>query len=116
MKILIALIIGSAIGGMWIQYRFTGGIWTNEVKSELREVVVKYEDLDYWDRPENLAEKEKIHAEFEANKAKWLAENPPVKRLFDGNKIYDNNYVIEYLKENKIGGHCALVWRPDVVC
>ena len=31
-KILIALIIGLTIGGMWVQYRFTGNIWSNEVR------------------------------------------------------------------------------------
>lgn len=70
--------------------------------------------------PESQEEKQKreadAKAQWEESKAKWLAENPPVKTLFPEGKEYDTAYVIQYLKENKIAGHCALVWRIDVVC
>lgn len=82
-----------------------------------REVMPPRENATpYWDRPENQEELKKIEADHEASKKKWLDENPPVRRLFDEDRISDTAYVIEYLKENKIGGHCALVWLPDVVC
>lgn len=52
----------------------------------------------------------------EENEKKWLAKNPPVKKLFDADQGYDTAYVIQYLKENPIAGDCALVSIPDVVC
>lgn len=54
--------------------------------------------------------------EYMAVRKKWLDENPPVREFFDEGRIYNTDYVIQYLKENKIGGHCALVWRIEVVC
>lgn len=85
-------------------------------KIEIKEIIKEESAIPYWDREENQDELKRIGLEYEANKAKWLAENPPVKELFNEDKIYDTDYVIQYLKENKIGGHCALVWRADVVC
>lgn len=70
----------------------------------------------YWSREENQEELKSIEVEHNASKQKWLDANPPVHDLFDEDRTYDTAYVIEYLKENKISGHCALVWRPDVVC
>ena len=35
MKTYIALMIGLLIGGIWVQYRFTGNIWSNQPKEEL---------------------------------------------------------------------------------
>ena len=34
-EIIISLIIGSLIGGMWVQYRFSGGIWSNKPSENL---------------------------------------------------------------------------------
>lgn len=37
MKILITLIIGSLIGGIWVQYRITGDIWHNKTNEQAYE-------------------------------------------------------------------------------
>ena len=41
MKILIAFIIGSAIGGMWVQYRFSGGVLENTPRLELCQSLIE---------------------------------------------------------------------------
>ena len=65
------------------------------------------------DKKDNLDQAER---EYYEQKEKWLAENPTVKEMFDNKRIYDTEYVIQYLTKNKIGGHCALVYRKNVVC
>lgn len=70
--------------------------------------------------PESEQEKQQNEDEariaYEKGKTEWFAKNPPVKLLFDANRGYDTEYVIQYLKENPIAGDCALIWLKDVVC
>ena len=42
---LIGLIVGSIIGGMWVQFRFTNDIWSNKPKEELCPKIV--EPIEY---------------------------------------------------------------------
>ena len=35
MRILLALMVGAIIGGAWVQYRFSGTLWSNSPKPEL---------------------------------------------------------------------------------
>ena len=45
-NLLIGLVIGSMISGMWVQYHFTGSIWSNEPKQDLIQIEdVKIEDV-----------------------------------------------------------------------
>ena len=40
-KIIVWLIIGMTIGGMWVQYRFSGDIWSNKPRENLCSEYVK---------------------------------------------------------------------------
>ena len=47
-QLIIGLIIGSVLGGMWVQYRFSGGILSNKPKEELcPEIVELAEPTEY---------------------------------------------------------------------
>lgn len=65
---------------------------------------------------ERKAREEQARIEYETAKSKWMAENPSVDLLFEPNRQYDKEYVIEYIRNHEFGGNCALVWRPDVMC
>ena len=41
-NLLIGLIVGSVISGMWVQYHFTGNVWSNKPKQDL----IKIEDVE----------------------------------------------------------------------
>lgn len=100
------------------------------VKKEAEVVVVELENLDTTTIKNEIqnrkakenakknaeAEREVTRKQYEESKRKWLRENPPVDVLFDLDRIYDEEYVIDYIKRNGITGHCALVWRSDVIC
>jgi len=87
-----------------------------EVKTITAEVIKEVEKVNYKDTEEYKIEDVRMRKEHEEAKAKWLRDNPPVKELFLEGKMYDNEYIIEYLKENRIAGDCALTWIRDVVC
>ena len=112
--VLIGLIAGIALGFIGAAQLFTFG--SKEVVYITKEQPRTTATTPYWDRPENQAEKQRIGREHEEARLLWLAENPPVEELFNVAMMYNTEYVIQYLRENKIAGHCALIWRPDVVC
>lgn len=68
------------------------------------------EDIDMALNEQRLQHKE------EQNREEWLKKHPPVKHMFDTSKQYDTSYVIGYLYDNDIAGHCGLAYRKDVVC
>ncbi len=49
---IIGFIIGSLIGGMWVQFRFSGDILSNECKQK-EEVVIKKPQSPYLNEPKN---------------------------------------------------------------
>ncbi len=54
-NLLIGLIIGSAIGGIWVQYRITGDIWSNKSLDDIKtEAIIGYEtylcETKNWER------------------------------------------------------------------
>jgi len=49
-NLLIGLIIGSAIGGIWVQYRFSGSIWSNKIdNTEIIEVALRNKEKEEYE-------------------------------------------------------------------
>ena len=90
-------------------------VTVQEVKEDVEEVAQTYEEKEA-EAKEIREAHELARYNHEKSKQEWLDNNPPVDVLFEESRIHDSEYIIEYLKRNKIGGSCALVWRSDVVC
>lgn len=65
---------------------------------------------------ERELQRQESKQQHEESKKRWLRENPPVEFLFKTDRRGDKDYVLWYLKQFSIGGDCALVWHPDVLC
>jgi len=45
-EIIISLIIGSIIGGIWVQYSFSGNIWSNKPREDLCSYVIEKQKIE----------------------------------------------------------------------
>ena len=121
------LVVGGVITGAYgikhIQDQnkaLKGKLSDTEEKLKSTQIVLENritDDTKDTDHIQTEAEREAIAKRlYDEARVKWLKENPPVDVLYVEKNGYNTEYVINYLKRNKISGHCALVWRPDVVC